>query len=119
MSLRLFHIPLLQPIVENAIIHGILEKDSKSGTVKIKGKLKKNNMIELSIRDDGVGMTKSQIRKLLSTQVESNRTDSYGLRNTEMRICLFFNIDEAIRIVSQPGVGTRVVIHIPPVPYDG
>ena len=38
-------------------------------------------MIELSISDDGVGMTKSQIRKLVSKQYESNRTDSYGLRN--------------------------------------
>ena len=109
----------LQPIVENAIMHGILEKSSKSGTIKIKGKLDKNNMIRLSISDDGVGMTKSQIKKLKSEQHESNASASYGLKNTEMRICLYFCIDEAIRIFSKPGVGTRIIIRIPPVPYNG
>ena len=107
----------LQPIVENAIMHGILEKDSKSGTIKIKGRLTKNNRIELSIKDDGVGMTPSQIQKLMNMQRDANRMDGYGLQNIETRICLYFNIEKAIRIISKPGVGTKVIIAIPAIRY--
>lgn len=107
----------LQPIVENAILHGILEKESKAGTVKIRGRLKKNDVIELSIEDDGIGMTQEQIDKMMSKQSRPDKADSYGLKNIEMRICLFFSIDEAIRIESRPGEGTRITITIPTVPY--
>ena len=107
----------LQPIVENAIMHGILEKDSKSGTIKIKGRLRRNNMIMLSIKDDGIGMTPAQSRKLMTMQSDPNRMDGYGLHSIETRICLFFNIEKAIRIVSKPGVGTNVIISIPAIPY--
>ena len=107
----------LQPIVENSILHGILEKDNKSGTIKIKGRLKKDNMIELSIEDDGIGMDKAQISKLMNTKEPSNM-GNYGLRNIEMRICLYFNIEKAIRIISKPGVGTKVLINFPPKPYN-
>jgi len=108
----------LQPIVENSILHGILEKDTKSGTIKISGKLKKNNMIELSIEDDGIGMNQSQVKKLMNSKRQPGYPDSYGLRNIEMRICLYFNIDKAIRIISKPGVGTKVIITIPAKPYS-
>jgi two-component system sensor histidine kinase YesM len=108
----------LQPIVENSILHGILEKDNKSGTIKIKGRLKKDNMIELSIEDDGIGMDKAQISKLMNTKREPSNMGNYGLRNIEMRICLYFNIEKAIRIISKPGVGTKVLINFPPKPYN-
>lgn len=107
----------LQPIVENSILHGILEKDNKSGTIKIKGELKENNIIELIVEDNGVGMTEAQIRKLLDGQGSAENVENYGLHNIEMRICLYFAINKAIHIESKPGTGTRVIIHFPPVPY--
>jgi len=108
----------LQPIVENSIIHGILEKENKSGTIKITGRLKKNNMIELAVEDDGVGMDRSQINKLMKSHRDPHSTENYGLRNIEMRLCLYFGIEKAIRIVSKPGAGTRVTINIPAQPYQ-
>ncbi|MDD4796215.1 MAG: sensor histidine kinase [Eubacteriales bacterium] len=107
----------LQPIVENAILHGILEKDSKAGSITIRGRLKEKDVIELCIDDDGIGMTPQQIETLLSKQSQPDRADGYGLKNIQMRICLFFSIDQAIRIESRPGGGTRVIITIPTVPY--
>ncbi|UKS28264.1 histidine kinase [Paenibacillus sp. HWE-109] len=46
----------LQPIVENAILHGILAKDNQEGTILIEGKME-NNVITLSVKDDGIGIT--------------------------------------------------------------
>lgn len=75
-------------------------------------------MIELSIEDDGIGMDKTQISKLMNTKREPSNMGNYGLRNIEMRICLYFNIEKAIRIISKPGVGTKVLINFPPKPYN-
>jgi len=107
----------LQPIVENSILHGILEKENKCGTIKIRGRLNKD-IIVLIVEDDGIGMGQAQIDKIMRSYSESNCTKNYGLRNIEMRLRLYFGIKKAIKIKSKPGVGTKVIITIPAIPYQ-
>ena len=107
----------LQPIVENAIIHGILEKNDKSGTIKITGKLTEKDIIELTVEDDGIGIPKKEIKKILSGQYSFSDGSNYGISNIEKRICLFFNISKSLEMKSSEGHGTKVTLRIPPVPY--
>lgn len=105
----------LQPLVENAIIHGILEKDSKSGCIQIVGRLDCNGMIELSVIDDGVGMDADKLEKLKNGDLLSSEGSSYGLSNINKRICLMFGIRQGLFFQSQRDVGTIVTLRIPPV----
>lgn len=108
----------LQPIVENAIVHGILEKPSKSGNIHIKGYLNSEGMIELSVIDDGLGMANDQVQKLRNGKLFPTDSGSYGLNNIEKRICLLFGIQRGLYFESQYNVGTKVTLCMPPVPYS-
>ena len=107
----------LQPIVENAILHGILEKPGKYGTIEILGRLNPDGMIELSITDDGVGMKLEVLDKLNAGLSIASAESSYGLDNIEKRICLFYGIEHALYFQSQPNIGTKVTLRIPSAPY--
>lgn len=120
-DIRNFSLPkiTLQPIVENAIIHGILERPGKSGVVEIRGHMTPEGMIELTIADNGVGMNAEQLENLRAGRSVSSEGSGYGLDNIEKRICLFFGIENGLFFESEPNVGTRVLLRIPPVPYTG
>lgn len=96
----------LQPLVENAINHGIREKSSGCGTIKLGGKIE-NDEIVLCVADDGVGMIVEQSRMKKSTG------NHYGVKNIEQRLCLYFGIKKALHYHSVPGLGTTVEIRIP------
>lgn len=108
---------LLQPIVENAIIHGLEEKES-GGLIKIaiykkeEGE-KKNICIEVS--DNGCGMTAQTLYELTSDieVKDSGRTKSIGLYNINQRLKLSYGQEYGIKISSQTGEGTTVQIVIP------
>jgi len=103
----------LQPIVENAIIHGILCNDEESGTIRITGGLDKGDIV-LIVSDDGEGMSPEILSKLLTNDL-NNRTrgSGYGLRNINERIQLFYGVEFGLAFESQPGIGTSVSIRIP------
>lgn len=107
---------LLQPIIENAIMHGIFEKESKSGTIIISGKLKDQKII-FEIMDDGIGMSEQKIQTVLSEPINSKR-QSYGLKNINDRIKLFYGEKYGLSFSSVLGKGTTVLSYIPPIPYD-
>ena len=100
---------LIQPIVENAIVHGLGEKD-KGGIVNITIN-KKNNFIYITIKDNGVGMNDEKINSLLS-EVKSKST-GLGVFNVKKRLELYFNRNDLFRINSKIGEGTQVIISIP------
>ena len=86
---------LLQPIVENSIIHGILEKDIQSGTVTISGEVI-GNVLQFTIIDDGIGMTEEELTRLVNAPEEavtdSNTSMGYGVKNVIERIHLYYGI---------------------------
>lgn len=103
---------ILQPIIENSILHGIFEKDSKSGTIKISGRLEADNII-FTIEDDGIGMTEETINQVLSPEKAISK--GYGIKNINDRIQLAFGEKYGLTYSSILGAGTRVVITLPAV----
>lgn len=101
----------LQPIVENAIYHGLKNK-SKKGLLSIKGYFL-NEEIIIEIADDGVGISSDKISQIMS----SGETDgpSYGLSNIQNRLRLKYGNKGRIEIESEVGVMTKVLVHILPV----
>jgi len=100
---------LIQPIVENAIIHGLRQKD-KGGIIKISiNELK--CFLKITITDNGVGMDDEKINDLLC-DVKSTST-GLGVYNVKKRLELYFNRNDLIEIKSQKGYGTQVIISIP------
>ena len=99
----------LQPLIENAILHGILETEDETGTVTISGTVEKDSMI-ITVTDDGVGMEEDQISRLFSASEAGGNGSSYGIRNIRQRIRLLYGNDSDILFTSRPGEGTEVKI---------
>ena len=99
-------IPLsIQPIVENAIKHGLYEKGDKGGTVTLK--VWEEDSWEISVIDDGIGFDPEEVRK----QIDAGERDSTGLYNLIFR--LENMMDASVELNSSVGEGTTVLIHIP------
>lgn len=103
----------LQPLVENAILHGILEKESETGSIHITGHLDGTD-VKLVIEDDGVGMTENSIHHLMEFVPEKER-HGYGIRNINERLRLIYGEQYGLRYESLAGSGTIVTLHIPAV----
>jgi two-component system, sensor histidine kinase YesM len=103
----------LQPIVENALIHGIDLAD-REGFISIKV-YSENEVIKFIITDNGVGMTEEQITKVLkfSSNENKSRFNGIGISNVNERIKMFFGNQYGLNIFSQPGECTTVEIIIP------
>ena len=103
----------LQPIVENALYHGIKYKRSR-GTITITGKMQEDCIVFV-VRDDGVGMDKAgldQLREDIGKPCkETDR--GFGLANVNERIHMYFGPEYGLSIDSAPGEGTSVTIIIP------
>ena len=100
---------LLQPLVENAIDHGIDLKEDGRGYIKIIGR-KDDSNIYLTVEDNGVGIEP----ELLSSILEF-KTKGYGVRNVNQRIQLYYGEEYCLKIESKAGKGTRCTINIPQV----
>lgn len=95
----------LQPFLENAIIHGIIEKEDARGTVSLTGWLE-DGRIYLSIMDDGKGMQPEEAGRKTSGS-------HYGMKNIASRLKLFYEEEIPIEIESSCGVGTCIIINLP------
>ncbi|MDD7520316.1 MAG: sensor histidine kinase [Dorea formicigenerans] len=103
----------LQPLVENALYHGIKYKRSR-GMIEITG-TKEGENLYLTVADDGVGMDEDELKKL---EKEISRpckeTESgFGLANVNERIRMYFGSEYGMKIWSEKGSGTRITIEIP------
>lgn len=99
---------LMQPLVENAILHGISEKEGKTGTITIDA-YQDLGSITIEISDDGVGMSEHEISQILSY---SNK-DAYGVKNVNERLSLRFGPMYGLSYISEKGIGTTATIRIP------
>lgn len=100
---------ILQPLVENAIIHG-LKNCVENGLIRV-SVLTEGTQLNISVEDNGEGIPYDRIEALLSA--EPGSADHVGLRNVERRLKIFFGEGAGVSINSELGVGTIVTIHIP------
>ena len=109
---------MLQPMVENAIYHGMEFMDG-DGVIQIRV-WREGDDLYLRVRDNGLGMTKEQVENLFkdSGHVPSRRGSGIGVRNVNERVHLYFGDAYGLRIESEPDEGTDVIIHLPAVPYS-
>ena len=98
---------ILQPLLENAIGHGIDVKTDGRGEIRIEGK-ENGDFIDFTVSDNGVGMTKTQAALILSKS-----SNGYGVSNVNERIKLYYGEKYAVKIESTPGAGTKVMLHFP------
>ena len=104
----------LQPIVENSILHGIMEKDSKTGSITITGWREKEDII-LVVSDDGIGMEEEALQGILTGRNRKNTGTNIGIDNTNRRLKLLFGDQYGLTYRSIPGKGTEVEIRMPAV----
>lgn len=100
----------LQPLVENAIYHGVKELHRK-GKIEIKG-WREEDIIYFTVTDNGVGISKEKMEHLLEDGKGSRRY-SYGLYNIQQRLRLYFGKEYGLKIESMEGQGTIVTVIIP------
>jgi len=104
---------LLQPIVENAMIHGLEEKGS-GGLIGISITCTEDKLL-IIVSDNGCGMTTEKLRVLLDEfhAGKERAGSSIGLHNIQRRLIMFYGEDYGLTISSQPDVGTKVTISLP------
>ena len=104
---------ILQPIIENAVIHGIFEKEIPSGRITVRAWREENDIL-FTVEDDGVGMSEERLRANFGTDVSPSATSAagYGLRNINNRLRLVYGPEYGLSCESSPGRGTKVTIRI-------
>lgn len=109
---------MLQPLVENAIYHGMEFMDG-DGEILLKV-WKEEGDLYFSVIDNGLGMTEEQVGNLFTgaSHVDSKRGSGIGVKNVNERLKLYFGEKYGLSIESEPDEGTTVKIHLPVVTYS-
>lgn len=106
---------ILQPIVENAMIHG-LEDKLEGGEISLKI-AKENHSIQIEVSDNGLGMTEEELARCLENLEGKGRSEmgkvSVGMRNVEKRLRLYSGYELGLTIESKKGEGTKVLLSLP------
>ena len=100
----------LQPLVENAIYHGLKTRKEK-GNIYVKG-WSENELIHLLIEDDGVGMSEEKIKEVMENE-DDMKKGHFGLSSVHRRIQIYYGAEYGIRIESKEQVGTKILIRLP------
>ena len=111
----ILYIPLiklvLQPIIENAIYHGLKYKESK-GLLIVKGFMKDGNAV-LQVIDDGVGMDEETLAHIYDKHKVNYHSNGVGVYNVQKRLKLYYGEDYGFTYTSELGKGTTATITIP------
>ncbi|UKS26751.1 sensor histidine kinase [Paenibacillus sp. HWE-109] len=117
---------LLQPLIENSLIHGIQKKKAK-GHIYVHGELRDNQM-KFVVEDTGIGMEEAKLRDIQAQLTLANHqlglrneavkdakivVTSYGLINVHRRLLLHYGLGSGLVVDSTPGVGTTITFTIP------
>lgn len=103
---------VLQPLVENALLHGIQKRESGGGLVKIKAKMR-GNRIRILVYDNGPGIRSDKLRLIKANMVADNEANDSGLKIVNRRIMLFYGEKYALNLRSSHGKGTFVSFSFP------
>jgi len=107
---------ILQPLVENAIYHGVRELERQDGLISVKG-YHSEGQAYFEVIDNGLGMSPEKVEEinnlLHGNGVYAGEQRYFGLRNVNERIVLAFGKEYGLSITSTLGRGTRVVVHLP------
>jgi two-component system sensor histidine kinase YesM len=101
---------IIQPLVENAIYHGIKPKEGH-GHIYISSKANENDIL-LTVSDNGIGIDEDKL-ELLKAQVIDNNINSFGLRGTIERLKIYYDRSQVYNIESTKGIGTKITLMIP------
>ncbi len=106
----------LQPMVENAIFHGI-EPKGNEGVINISFNLFEEDKVKIEIKDNGIGISDDKIKKILSgdNSLDKKSFNNIGIKNVNDRIKLTFGNEYGIKIASVLNEYTSIIIVIP---YD-
>jgi len=104
---------ILQPLIENAIDHGIDLKTEGRGKIIIRGWSEGETMY-LSVEDNGVGMDEEIAQNILT-----QKSKGYGVRNVNERIKLTYGVEYGLTIESKEGEGTKITVKLPVVIRKG
>ena len=111
----ILHIPLiklvLQPVIENAIYHGLKYKESK-GLLMVKG-FRKNGNAVLQVIDNGVGMDQETLDHIYEKHKVNYQSNGVGIYNVQKRLQLYYGSEYGITYESEKSVGTTATITIP------
>ena len=109
---------MLQPLVENAIYHGMEFMDG-DGEILVRAWRREDDLY-MSVSDNGLGMTQEQVEHLFQAadHTSSGRGSGIGVKNVNERIKLYFGTGYGLDIQSEPDEGTTVTAHLPAIPYQ-
>jgi two-component system sensor histidine kinase YesM len=112
-QLKFFTLPklTLQPLVENALYHGIKNRRRK-GYIRVTGR-EQDGCIILEVEDDGAGMTCERLEEVRASLEEEGSIEGFGLRAVHRRLRILFGNGYGLTLESTPDIGTRVILTIP------
>ena len=99
---------ILQPLVENALIHGI-EPKRAHGTIILKAGFRDDRLF-YQVIDDGVGIQKDKIDAILHGQVENSSGSGYAIKNIMERLDAYYGDQHSFELFGRPGIGTVITI---------
>ena len=105
---------LLQPLVENALYHGVKKKRGKSRIV-VEG-YREDDELVFKVIDNGKGMSKeilTTLRNNIARRVDQKESESFGLANVNQRIKYYYGEEFGLEIESEENVGTEATIRLP------
>lgn len=101
----------LQPIVENAIYHGLKYK-GKKGNLNIRG-YERGGKVYITIADDGVGMDEEVLQHIFDETVKEHKSNGVGVPNVQKRLQLYYGSEFGVSYISRKGAGTVATVMVP------
>lgn len=102
---------LIQPLVENAIYHGLKNYDDTGKVIICIESF--NKELKITIKDTGIGMTEDELQKVITGNISSSAKGGFAVKNTIERLKLFYHNNCIFNIKSQKNIGTTITIVIP------
>ncbi|NOU79033.1 HAMP domain-containing protein [Paenibacillus sp. LMG 31459] len=102
----------LQPLVENAILHGIMEKEPEEGVIRVTAWAEQDDLV-VQLTDDGIGMEADELEAIFKGDNRKRKGGGYGVRNINERLKLAYGASYGLKYESIPKQGTRVYVRIP------
>jgi two-component system sensor histidine kinase YesM len=107
----------LQPLVENALYHGIKNKRN-GGTITVRVRAHDADHVRLEVEDDGIGFTSARLEQIVAAMLDETgepklKEAGFGIENVDRRIKLYYGRQYGVTIQSTYQIGTRVALVIP------